>query len=267
MGKLSISKAWDETKAITARDGKLYGAIAFALIGLPWLILGLVAPEGTPGSARPGWTNILLAVVSIVGVAAQLAIVRLAIGPSTTVGDAIAHGFRRMPALLGAIVIIVCAIVIPLAIVATLAGVPVDGKMTAAPSAGLTIVILVLLAMLTYVGVRMMLSAPVASAERLGPIGIIKRSWALSAGNFWALFGFLITFIIAAIIVALAIGAAVGAVVALLLGPIEPMSASALVVSLVQAVFNAVVTLFLEVMTARIYIQLAGLRDTVPADA
>lgn len=266
MTKLSISRAWDETKAIVARDGKLYGAIAFALIGFPWLVAGLIAPEGAAASDRPGLTNLLLLVVSVLGIAGQLAIVRLALGPSTTVGDAIAHGFRRTPALLGAIILVILVMVVPIAIVATLAGVPLDQE-PATPTPGLMLFAVILLVVLIYIGVRMMLSAPVASAEGPGPIGIIRRSWTLSSGNFWPLFGFLITFVLAAIVVALAIGAAVGSVVALLLGPIEPMSASALVVALVQAAFNAVVTLFLEVMTARIYVQLAGLRDTVPADA
>ena len=40
----------------------------------------------------------------------QLAIVRLAIGPSTTVGQAIAHGARRFPAALGALLIIIAAL-------------------------------------------------------------------------------------------------------------------------------------------------------------
>jgi hypothetical protein len=41
-------------------------------------------------------------------------------------------------------------------------------------------------------------------------------------------------------------------------GPIAPLSASALIVAIVDAIVNATITVFLAVMLARIYLQLAG---------
>jgi hypothetical protein len=35
MSKLSLSHAWEETKAILARDGNLLGTVALALVVLP----------------------------------------------------------------------------------------------------------------------------------------------------------------------------------------------------------------------------------------
>jgi hypothetical protein len=43
-----------------------------------------------------------------------------------------------------------------------------------------------------------------------------------------------------------------------LIGPVAPLSASALVVAIVLALLNAGLTVFLAVMLARIYVQLAG---------
>jgi hypothetical protein len=40
MANLSISAAWDETKAILAHDGKLFASVALALIALPALVTG-----------------------------------------------------------------------------------------------------------------------------------------------------------------------------------------------------------------------------------
>jgi hypothetical protein len=44
----------------------------------------------------------------------------------------------------------------------------------------------------------------------------------------------------------------------LALGPLEPMSGSALVVALAQALVNAAVSSLFAVMVARIYLQLTG---------
>ena len=41
MSSLSISTAWEETRAILARDGQLYGAVALALIDK---VFALIAP-------------------------------------------------------------------------------------------------------------------------------------------------------------------------------------------------------------------------------
>ena len=52
---LSISKAWDETKAILVRDGRLIGAVALALFVLPGLVLDLAYPVTPPATLpKPG---------------------------------------------------------------------------------------------------------------------------------------------------------------------------------------------------------------------
>src|SRR5206468_914506 len=139
-------------------------------------------------------------------------------------------------------------------------GVPMDMRPVPFTPA-LLIVVGLYFALAVFAGVRMVMSAPVASAEQSGPITIIKRSLVLTSGHWWELFGFLLLFFVGAVVVLIGVGAAVGVVVTLLFGPVEPMSASALIVALVQAVINAVVTTLFAVMLARIYVQLAGRGD------
>ena len=45
MASLSISKAWDESKAILAHDGRLIASVALALVALPTAITGLIDPK------------------------------------------------------------------------------------------------------------------------------------------------------------------------------------------------------------------------------
>jgi hypothetical protein len=257
MRDLSISRAWEDTRTIVTREGRLFVSVALALVALPAVITGLVNPRGLGAAATPLWVDILVLICSLVAVAGQLAIVRLAIGPSTTVGDAIGHGMRRMPIYVLAALIIVAGLfiaAIPFGAVLTAMGVPLDKN---APVSGpVVIAILIYIALILFVGVRMMMSAPIASAEGVGPIAILRRSWALTAGNFWRLLGFLVLFVIAALAIVIGIASVTGALVALFLGPIEPMSLSALVTALVSAALNAALAILFAVMLARIYVQL-----------
>jgi hypothetical protein len=262
MRHLSISAAWDEAKAIIAHDGGLLMTVALALVALPAAVNSFVNPSGMNGSATPLWVDGVAFVASLIALAGQLALIRLALGPSVTVGSAIGHGFRRMPVYLVAILIIVFGLVLLIVVLAVLlaaAGVHVQRDATqVAASPASVIVALLVLGIMCFFGVRLILAGPVASAERLGPIGVLRRSWALTAGNGWPLFGFLLIFIVGAIIVLFAIASALGAVIGLLTGHIQPMSAAALVLALLQSLVSAGITTVFAVMLARIYLQLSG---------
>jgi hypothetical protein len=259
MAALSISQAWDQTKAILARDGRLIASVALALVALPTAVTGLIDPKGMSG-ASPTWMDVLVLLASLLALAGQLALIRLALGPSTTVGAAIAHGLRRMPVyLLSAILIVVGLLIlaIPFAVVASLSGVPLEGATI--PMTPTTVLLLLLFfALVFFMAVRMLMTGPVASAEHAGPIAIISRSWTLTAGHWGRLLGFLLMFFVGAIVTLLAIGALAGVIAEVLLGPIEAMSPSALLVALVGAAANSAITALFAVMLARIYAQLTG---------
>ena len=266
MRHLSISAAWEESRAILSRDGGLLMTVALALIALPSLVSGLLNPAGLGASNAP-WLDLVAFVASIIALAGQLALIRLAIGPSITVGAAIVHGLRRVPIYFLAVLILVLAIfllAIPSVLVLIALGVPLDAK-TIPMSMPVVVMTLLLMAITIYFGVRLLMSSPVASAEDVGPIAILARSWRLTAGHWWPLFGFLLIFIVGALVLLIAIGAAVGSVVALLLGKPEPMSAAALVIGLVQALVSAGVTTIFAVMLARIYLQLSGSEGVQPS--
>jgi hypothetical protein len=214
-------------------------------------------------ASAPWWVDAVEIVASLIALAGQLALIRLALGPSITVGGAIAHGVRRMPIYFLAAVLIVIAMFIaamPFAVSLTFMGVPLPSN-GVPPTPPAVIAGMLYLALICFVAVRMLMSAPVASAEPAWPVAIIRRSWELTAGNWWRLFAFFILFLIAAIALVGGLGAATGVVVRLLVGPIAPLSTGALVVALVQAVFNTAVTTCLAVMLARIYVQLAARED------
>ncbi len=262
MTAVSISQAWEGTKASLAADGKLMAVVAAALVALPALIGAVIVPE-TAGSEATLESTIVILVSSLLALIGQLAIIRLAVTPAVSVGEAIAHGARRMPIYLVAGILLTLGFIvalIPFALVLYASGVPLDpaNELATAASPVTVVLVLVYLALIIFICVRMLMTSPVASEEEAGPVEILRRSWHLTSGHWWRLLGFLLLFFLGAGIVIAVVNWVISFVAVMLLGPVEPMSASALVVAIVDACVNATVTLLLAVMLARIYLQLAG---------
>lgn len=260
MRRLSISAAWDESKAIFARDGQLLVAVALALVALPSTINGLLNPTGVSAKETSWWIDLVAVLASLIALGGQLALIRLALGPSITVGGAIAHGMRRLPIYFLAVLMLVIALflaAIPLALLLSALGVPISQR-PIPMSPVLSLVSIAVLIGIIVIGVRLILSSSVASAEDAGPIQILKRSWQLTSGNFWPLLGFLLIFLVATVILLMAVGSAASVAVRLTLGTAQPLSAAALILALVSSFVSAAVTTLFAVMLARIYLQLAG---------
>jgi hypothetical protein len=131
MRQLSISAAWEETRAILARDGSLMMTVALALVALPTAINNLVNPGGINNASSAWWIDLVAFASSVIALAGQLSLVRLATGPSITVGAAITHGLRRMPIYFVAVLMLVGAlfiIAIPVALALGAMGVPLNAR-------------------------------------------------------------------------------------------------------------------------------------------
>lgn len=256
MAKLSLSSAWVESRGVLRHDGNLLAIVALALIALPSTIQAMITPPAPSGELPPAGPWIAVAIVAIlIGIIGQLAIVRLAVGPHTTVGEAIGHGARRTPAYFAAVVLWIT----PIAILTVFL---ISAMREEKPSAAAALGFLVLMLAVVFFVVRLIMMPAVASAERVGPIGILQRSWALTRGNWWRLFAFLLLFVVAAFCAVLATQAVIGSAVALVLGTPEPMSVGALIIALVTQLLISAISVFYFVMVARMYLQLGGRGET-----
>ena len=260
MAKLSISKAWDETRALLNRNGKLMTTVAAAMFLLPQVIVGVITGQGTDASETAPALGLPVLIAAIIGVIGQLAVAWLAIGSGISVGESIRHGLRRTLPFIGAALLMLLALVIFFVVAAGLlmaVGV-IDGTVTQPRPADVIIILLVMLVPMLFVAVRMLPSVAVATAEPQGPIGILRRSWTLTSGHFGRLLGFILVFVLAALIVAGAVTLISMLVVNVLFGSTEPFSLGALVLSLLVGLLQAALILIYVVMIARIYVQLAG---------
>ena len=275
MASLSISASWEETKAVLARDGRLFASVALALIVLPAAIVGAFYPGGLSTAifavfeSNSFGLSLLVVAVFLVILTGQLAITRLAIGPSITVGSAITHSVRRLPSYVAVALImsatIMVVMVVGAAFIASTVKPPVSEEQLA-KSPAVAVVVLVMLAVYLFLMTRIVsVAAAVATTEGIGPLRIIRRSWALTSGHFWRLFGFLLVYLIGTGIAEYAIISVIGSVTPMLLGNADPMSATALVIALVAAIANGVVIVVLAVMLARIYVQLARTAEVQPS--
>ena len=199
------------------------------------------------GVSRKSLPGLLIALVG------QLAVIRLAIGSRLTVGEAIGHGARRAPAYFVATIIWILPFLI---IGALLFGMVAKDPTNAPPAAAFAL--LLLACVMLFFAIRMLMTSPVASAEPVGPVAIIKRSWEMTRGNWWRLFAFFLLFVIAVLVAVTAVGAVAGVIAELVLGGDEPLTVGALFVALLTQLVSAAVSVVLMVMLARIYVQLAG---------
>lgn len=264
MAKLSISQAWEESKSVLARDGKLIGTVAVALFVLPGILFDLSLPEAPLGEFPPMGPWVAVAVgATLISLVCQLAIIRLAMGPHLTVGEAIVHGARRF--LLYMAAVLIWALPLLIAIGVLYASIEANGE-KASPAAALAVIFLALVGI--YLSVRFLLMAAVASAESVGPIAILRRSWEISAGNWWRLFAFLLMFGIGAVVLLWAIGTVVGLLSQLAFGELSRTSAGGLLVILVSQFVSALVSMVFFVMLARLYTQRtqpSGAQASVPS--
>lgn len=262
MRRLSITQAWNEAAEFARREfGPLF-AIALALIALPNFALQALAPilAVAGAEARMVSWGLLLVAALVCSMAGSLAISALALGRENVVGRAIGHGFRRVPAMAAASLLVGVPLILAAALVAMLLKVPPEAMVTPTPATAprLLLYLTVLMILFVPIGIRLMLMTPVAAAEAVGPVTIVRRSWTLSSGHFWKLLGFVLLLVVALLIVTIAIASVVGILVTLLLGKPQPGSLSALVMLLIGGVVNAAFTVVLTTMMARIYAQLVG---------
>jgi hypothetical protein len=252
---LSISRAWEETKALLARDGRLFVAVALALLVLPQSALGTFSPI-TPGDVTPIFYWLLI-VVLLAGAIGQIAIARLAIPSNSTVGGAIKRGIGRLIPMVIALLLAFIAIFLLfflLAFIGLAAGItpPTAG---AVPSVGFLALLLVpMLAVLSI----FQLVVPIAAAEEGGPLYLMSRAWALGRPNYWRLAAFLILVSVGMLLVWIFAQIMAGLAVTAIFGPPEQASVGAVLIALVTASVQAGWTIVTSAMLARIYVQLTG---------
>ena len=268
MSSLSIGKAWDEAKSALQANRKLIVPVALGMVLLPATIASMVEPQVQAGQQPPPgpWMLVALAML-IIMMAGQIAIVLLVNGWQGSVGEAIKQASRRVPTLiLAALTVSVPVILLFSAVLAVTA---IDSletgqfDWTSISGTGWLLILLCFL-LLLYVAVRLLPLVAVAACETKGPIATLKRSFVLTSGQFWRLFGFIVMLMIGFLIVAMVVGIVVGGIVTLAFGQPEPWTLALLLIALAGGLVQAGFVMVYTGMLARIYAQLSAGQASVP---
>lgn len=254
MQNLSITNAWNETAAFVKREFGLLFLIAFGLVALPTVILQAAMPPAAPGQTPEagGWMLLIIPVLafSIIG---SITMTIMALGRAADARGAFSTAIRRFPVVLVAALLLgftAVMVVFPVAVVLVL--------LAGTGPAALVLLTIATVLTFAFVWIRMILLNPVGAVEPLSPLAILRRSWRLTAGHFWKLFGFVVMMLVIFLVVSLAANAVLGSLVILLAGQPRDGNLSEVLLLLLGGVFNAILSVFLTVMIARIYGQLAG---------
>ena len=266
MTRLSFSRAWDETRAILKRDGRLIWPLGLTTLVLPQLLIGtIVGPAGmtemSQDTQRASSLGFLLALLLVAWArfGGLTAIAQLTLRSDERVADALKSGLKRAPAVLGAIMLVLLPLVLMLAPALMSAG------QQQPPSSGSALIFFLGLVLGLVVLSRLQFAIAIAAAEGGGPIRLLLRSWQLTKGNALRLLGFVLLFIIVLLIVIFALSAVLGSLVLLAFGQPGPMSVAALLLSALGLTGEMLVLVPYSVMLARLYAQAAqGGSSSVP---
>lgn len=264
MTRLSFSRAWEETRRIVARDGRLIWPIGLMTLVVPQLLIGtVVGPAAMSDLSQQGDGNsvaflLALLLVALARFGGLVAIAQLSLRSDERVGDALRSGLRRAPAVLGATLLVL------LPLTAFLAPALLAAGQHQQPSGASALSFLVGLVLGVIVFARLQFAVATAATEGGNPIRLLVRSWRLTAGHTLRLVGFALLFVGLLLIVTFALNAVLGSLVIIALGKPEPLSVAALLLSAVGLVGELLVLVPYTIMSARLTAQAAQGSASVP---
>ena len=260
-GKLSIGTAWAEAAAFLRKERRVLAPLVLGLITVPATISALVSPNVAMGQIpEPGaWVAVAI-IAFLVSLAGQLAIMRLAMGWEGSVGEAIRLAWKRLLPVVGALLIFGVLYALAATPVLIAVGAATGGDQAqAAPVTAL--VVLIALALLP----RFLPLTAIAMEEPRGPWSLLKRAFALTRGNYWRLFAFLLTYLLLSRLLGLVVTITIGSAAAVLIGPPAPMTVSRLVVALALGLVQGALGAVFAAMMGRIGARL--IEGSAPSEA
>lgn len=259
--KLDGGLVWRDANAMVTANKEVLAVLAGVFFLLPSLAFSLFMPQPEPPAgadvkqlaamlrefymaAAPWFLGMTL--IQTVGQLAVLAL--LARAGQSTVGEALREGFA------GLLPFLVTQLIIALAS-ALAAGVLIG--LGAATGSGLLtgVLVAVLIVIVSWVGMRLLLTLPVIAVERLrNPIQVLRRSWQLTRGNVGRMLLYVLLMAVAVFFIIGVAGALIGIVLALAAGPQAAQIGNAVI----GAVLGSAFTLYLVASLAAMHRQLGG---------
>lgn len=260
MTKLDSNAAWKEASGQVSANRDVFLALAGVFFVLPSLALTVIGgePEIVPGMkpeqitaafgaflAGAWWLIALSLILQVSGMLAILTLMRDRSRP--TVSEAIGGAMQGLLPYLAATLLFAIAFGLIGAVLIGIGGAIAPALAAAA--------LLLVMGFGIYASVRLILIAPVIAVEgERNPFTALRRSWSLTQGQFWRIFGFLALVVILFAVVLGVISLLVGVVLAIFTAG----ETQRVLGALVSSAMTAVLVVYLTGIYSAIHRQLAG---------
>ena len=257
MARLSISTAWTETGQFLAREAGLVLPIAFLFIALPPAANVLLLPlSDGPEPVGRIFLDLGLTLLAVVtGLIGSIAIGHLALVPGVSVREALHRGLTRFLSLLGMSLLVIIPLIILMVILVMIA-LPNAGSIPNPQAPGPLFSILVIVAFVA-IWTKFSMATPVTAQEQEGPVGILTRSWELTAGHYPKLFATFLALTFVSWLAVLGLSSGLGVLIVLAAGPPAVGSLSFIAIVMLDTILQTIVIAVTGVLIARLYVQLA----------
>lgn len=268
--KFDLSRSWNDGVAKLRDNFQLLALIAGLFLFIPSALFAVTTPDlmsqamaspmnpSDPAAMLALFTPtivigyLLITLLSFVGYMAMLALMDDRRKPTT--GDAIAHGFRSLPTLIGATLLFIVGYVIVIGIISVVVGLLIGAITAVSTTIGAILSFMLVVAMfiaILWAFTRFSMTMPViAIGKVMNPIVALKQSWALTRTSQWRLLAFYILLFIAYAVIALLVFGLLG----LVLGAVGGFT----VLIFLSALLSAFVGMLFCAVLAGIYAQLTG---------
>ena len=255
MARVAMGDVWDEARAFVTREGALVAPLAFATLGVAFVLLDLVRPEpvGTTLPAGP-WMLVLVPVLLLV-LFGNLAISILVLVPRSSVAEACRGALVRLGRAVLAVLLAMAALIV---VSLGLSIVALAALLVGAGAAGQQLAAVLLLVFAFWLGVRLLPMLPlIAVGNPRGSVAAaVREALLLSRGRTATLVGLLLLYAVMFLLIQLSLSVAFGSLLLLIgrlvgsptLGETLTTIVSAAVCSLLQAAW----TVFVAVLTRRL---------------
>jgi hypothetical protein len=258
---ISMNQVWDDSVAFLRREAALLVPLALATVYVADVVASLATVASKPGEANPFATIGILA-AAIWSVIGQLSIVSLVLQPGQSVGEALAHGVARLGkvALVALLLGLVISIaVVPVAVAVVASGVdPQDPASLQKLPGWASLIILVGVGVLIWLGVRLALMNAYIVDRNPGVIEALKGGFALTRGIAARLFFVVALYGLILAVLGSAVRFVTGSLFALIGAAIQSPFAGAVMTALVSGIVTTALSLVATVFLATLYRKVTG---------
>ena len=260
MKQLSVEQAFQWAQAVATREWRLILPVALAFFALPGLVVDVFMPEAAKAilptarldPAVQGQAMLALLAVGVVNMAGWLTINALALVPGISVAEAIGRGVRRLPSLLGAVLLVTAGLVAALVVVALLVG-----SIRADLGAMQRVLGSIILVAGAVLYIRLAFLSPWLVERGGGPVQALVRSWRLTGGAAWRIAGAIVVYVVGGMVVVVALSSALGAVITLVARAAGAGGVAPVLGAIIFRVVVALVSTGFQLLIAGLYRQVA----------